>query len=125
MRTAAKVLAFSGVFGLVVSLAYWIVTYEPAGTTLLAFMGTAALVVAAYLLRTGSLDLPEDRAEPSVDEPSDQTMAAFPRGSPWPAGIAVGAILLGGGFVFGPWLLAVSGAVLLATLIGFVRESRS
>ncbi len=125
MTSAYKVFGFSGLFGLAVAGAYWIVTYEWAGTLLLSFMGIAALVIAIYLRRENRGGLAEDDPGAAPGDSSGQTITAFPRGSPWPAGVALGAILLAGGFVYGPWLLVAGGALLLIALLGFARESRS
>jgi hypothetical protein len=128
VRTAAKVFAGSGLFGLAVAGAYWIVSAEPAGTALLAVMGLAALVVAALATRAAprpGAESPADRPDARPAEGAGETVAAFPWGSVWPPATALGAVLAAGGLVFRPWLAIVGGVTLAVALVGLARESRS
>jgi hypothetical protein len=109
---------FLGVGALVVVLAvvYWFVSYEEAGTAMLALAAALSLWCGAYLwLRMRS---PADEPE-AVDEPY------LPHSSPWPFVIGVGAFLLGNGLLVGGWFFTPGAAVLALGVGGFVRQTRA
>ena len=119
----ARFFLFVGGFGLVLAAIYWIVSYELAGTVLLAGFGLGAALLGIRLrierpvraaeaspdgTTAPGLDTPGDGATPFRDEtgrlPGD-TLAPLALG----LGIALGVTAV----VFGPWLL-VAGIVPLA-----------
>jgi uncharacterized membrane protein YfcA len=106
--------AFIAVLGAV----YWFVSYEDAGTTLLALAAGLALLFGVYLFL-------QDRRRPerrtgSAPEPHHY----LPEASVWPFGIGFGVFLAFNGLILGPaWTLP--GAVLVATSLGgFAAQSR-
>ena len=120
----ARFFLFVGGFGLVLAAIYWIVSYELAGTVLLAGFGLGAGLLGVRLrierpgrgadARSGDdtasheLDTPGGTATPFRDEPGrlpGDTLAPLALG----LGIALGLTAV----VFGPWLL-VAGMVPLA-----------
>jgi len=104
--------AFIAILGVI----YWFVSYEDAGTTLLALAAGLALLFGGYLFV-------QDRKRPAADShrPAEEYL---PHSSVWPFGIGFGLFLAVNGLILGPaW--AVPGAVLVATSVGgFVRQSR-
>jgi Cytochrome c oxidase subunit IV len=115
-RVFLGVAAFVAVLGVL----YWFVTYEDAGTTLLALASALGLFFGGYLFlqdrrRTGD-------ARPHDEPPAEEHY--LPESSIWPFGIGVGLFLAFNGLILGlAWTLP--GAVLVATSVGgFVRQSR-
>ena len=104
--------AFIAVLGAI----YWFVSYEDAGTTLLALAAGLALMFGGYLFV-------QDRKRPAPGSRAP-TEEYLPHSSVWPFGIGFGLFLAVNGLILGPaWTLP--GAVLVATSVGgFVRQSR-
>jgi hypothetical protein len=126
VRTTAKVFAASGAFGVGVAALYWFLSYEWAGTVLLALMGVAAWIVAAYAwleLRRSRPRPPADDAEAEPGAAAGEVVDAFTADSPWPIVLAVGVAVVAGGLVFGVPLLVVGTGVCLLAAIGLMRES--
>ena len=104
--------AFIAVIGAI----YWFVSYEDAGTTLLALAAGLALMCGGYLFV-------QDRKEIPATSPEDEPQY-LPHESVWPFGIGLGVFMAFNGLILGPaW--AVPGAVVVATSLGgFVAQSR-
>lgn len=108
--------AFIGVIGAI----YWFVSYEDAGTTLLALAAGLALLFGGYLFV-------QDRKRPAPTSPSGSALPEehyLPGSSVWPFGIGFGLFLAFNGLILGlAWTLP--GAVIVATSVGgFVAQSR-
>ena len=109
LESEVTVFARMAAFGLIVGVGYWFLTYEVAGTVLLATFGIASAIAGIAMFvgrrRFARAAGERDRAErAAAEEP-------VPRPSWAPLGIALG---LGGvalGAAFGPWL-AIAGALL-------------
>ena len=119
--------------GLIATI-YWFVSYEWAGTVLLASLFGSAIffvVVTSALVKSARLSKAADgkggparllRAvvgfedDPEVDPPAplEMTDDLFPTRSIWPLALALAATLLSLGLIFGPWLW-IPGAGLLIT----------
>jgi hypothetical protein len=108
---------FLGLAGFVAVLGaiYWFVSYEDAGTTLLALSAGLALVVGGYLF------LQERKRSGPARSAGEHYL---PEASVWPFGIGFGLFLAANGLILGlAWTLP--GAVLVATSVGgFVLQSR-
>ncbi len=104
--------AFIAVIGAI----YWFVSYEDAGTTLLALAAGLALMCGGYLF------LQDRRQNPSTLPEHEPPY--LPHESVWPFGIGLGVFLAFNGLILGPaW--ALPGAVIVATSLGgFVAQSR-
>lgn len=124
MTTGTKVFLGSAVFGLVVAAAYWFVTYEPTGTVLLGSFALAPLVVVGYVAARarGTRRDPEDRPEAAPAAGADEPVGRFSMDSVWPVVLGAGALLAGGGVVFGLWLFAVGAVVMAVAVVGLARE---
>ena len=109
-------LALAGFIALY-AVIYWFVSYEDAGTTLLALASGLALVFGGYLF------VQDRKAGPAAAAP-EHGGHYLPDSSLWPLGIGVGVFLAFNGLILGlPW--TVPGVVLVATSVGgFVRQSR-
>jgi uncharacterized membrane protein YfcA len=105
--------AFVAVLGAV----YWFVSYEDAGTTLLALASGLALLCGGYLFV-------QDRKTPVPAARPHEEQQYLPHESVWPFGIGFGVFLAFNGLILGPaWTLP--GAVIVATSLGgFVAQSR-
>lgn len=126
MKTEWKLFAGAGAFLVVTASAYWFVTYEDAGTTLLALGVLAVLMVAGWLLvqsrKAGAR--PEDRADATPADGAGD-LGYFPSLSVWPFVIAAGGVVTANGLVFGVWLGLAGGLVLLVGLVGYAVEAGS
>ena len=104
------------VFIAVIGVIYWFVSYEDAGTTLLALAAGLALMCGGYLFVQDRRKTPATFAghEPQY----------LPHESVWPFGIGFGVFLAFNGLILGlAW--ALPGAVIVATSLGgFVAQSR-
>jgi Cytochrome c oxidase subunit IV len=100
----------------VIGAIYWFVSYEDAGTTLLALAAGLALMCGGYLFR-------QDHRQTPAGSPEHETQY-LPHESVWPFGIGLGVFLAFNGLILGPaW--ALPGAVIVATSLGgFVTQSR-
>jgi len=109
-------LALAGFIALY-AVIYWFVSYEDAGTTLLALASGLALLFGGYLFV-------QDRKAGPATASSEPEEHYLPESSLWPLGIGVGVFLAFNGLILGlPW--TVPGVVLVATSVGgFVRQSR-
>ena len=110
----ASVAAFIALIGTV----YWFVSYENAGTTMLALASGLALLLAGwlYLQQRGSSD------GSASDAPVEEDY--LPTASVWPLAIGVAAALTVNGLILG-WAYAAPGAAALALAVaGFVAQSR-
>jgi uncharacterized membrane protein YkgB len=114
---------FGGVaaFIALLTVVYWFASYERAGTTMLALSSALVLLCASYLY------VQERRHPVSAAEPTEATPEAqqyLPESSIWPFGIGLGALLTLNGIIVG-WGYGIPGlAVLLASVAGFVAQSR-
>ena len=100
----------------VLGVVYWFVSYEDAGTTLLALAAGLALLFGGYLFV-------QDRKLGRAPHPEAAELY-LPHSSVWPFGIGFGLFLAVNGLILGlAWTLP--GAVLVATSVGgFVLQSR-
>lgn len=125
MKTSVRFLVFAGVFGIVIGIVYWFITYEPTGTTLLILMGVAPMIM-AYVVwrRTAGQVFPEDEDDATYAEDAGDQLGHFSTGSLWPFVMAGGVLLGLQGFIYGVWLI-FSGLLIFAwATIGLMQESR-
>jgi hypothetical protein len=105
---------------------YWFVSYEDAGTVMLA--GTALMGVFAG----GYLYLQSRRYPPRLEDRPDATVAegagdvdVFPSGTYWPLVLAFGAAMTASGLIFGIWLVLGGLIFFVGGMIGWIAESRA
>lgn len=123
MRTEARLFTGVAAFFAVTAGAYGWRSAEPAGTAALALACLMAALVAFFLhvqhRRHGARA--QDRTDAEVVETAGP-VAFFPPHSPWPVTIALGAVLLALGVVFGLWLALIGLGVLAAGVLGMVLQ---
>ena len=105
---------------------YWFITYEHAGSVLLALCGGALALLAGWLfLQARRLDGP--RPEDGDAEPGDgaEEIGYFPSSSIWPFVAACGIVVLSVGLVFGVWLSLFGGILLAVATLGYAVEANS
>lgn len=126
MRVEWKLFAGAGAFLVATSTVYWFVSYEDAGTTMLALGVLSVFMVAGWLLvQSRRVGL---RAEDRPDaNPADGAgdLGYFPLLSVWPFVIAAGAVVAANGLVFGVWLGLAGGLLLGIGLVGYAFEASS
>jgi len=118
-----RLFAGAAVFFAVTATAYWFVTYEQAGTAMLAASVPAFALVGLWLLvqsrRHGSR--PEDVDATPADGAED--LGYFPSSSAWPFVLSAGVVLLANGLVFGPPIAVIGLLLMVAGVFGFAREA--
>jgi hypothetical protein len=113
-----RIFAGIAVFMAAIGTLYWFVSYEEAGTSMLALSSGLALLVGVFLWR-------HDRAVPATALASHEPEEYLPAASIWPFGIGVSAFLTFNGLILGLGY-AVPGAILMTmSLAGFIRQSRA
>jgi hypothetical protein len=125
MRTSTWFWAYAGAFGFIVGAVYWFLTYEPAGSLLLVFMGLCGLVISGYLfLKVRRTRLPEDDPQAEFADHAGETIGHFSAGSLWPLLMGLGIAIGVQGFIYGRWLLIAGGILFVWATIGLMQESR-
>jgi hypothetical protein len=112
VRVAGRLFAVIAVFFGLVSVVYWFLSEEPAGTAALVFTGALGFLVAFYLLFTAKRiePLPEDDEEGEIAEGAG--VQGFYSPHSWmPLPVAAGAAIIGLGLVFVMWWLIILGVV--------------
>ncbi len=106
-----------------VTVVYWLLSEDPAGTTLLALSIGLAFMVGYYLLFTARrLDArPEDRPDAEISEASGE-VGFFPPHSWWPIAMAAGFAITCVGLIIGPFLAMIGALILVITVLGFQFE---
>ena len=115
-----------------ITVVYWFVAYEWAGTALLAALFGAALsfvLITAVIVpatRSGRLNVPGllgfGEAAEEEQQPLEAAEEGFPAASIWPLGLALGALLIGIGAIFGLWLLVPGIGLTLAAGAGWILQ---
>ncbi len=126
MKTEWKLFAgAAGFFSLTGSI-YWFVSYEQAGTTMLALAVAGLLMIGGWLFlwsrRVGLR--PEDRPDASPDDAAED-IGYFPSSSIWPFVAGGGVVVLSVGLVFGVWLSLFGGILLAVATLGYAVEANS
>ncbi|MDP8936808.1 MAG: cytochrome c oxidase subunit 4 [Actinomycetota bacterium] len=126
MKVEWKLFAGAGAFYAVTTALYWFVSYEHAGSVMLALSVPAFVMVGVYLLlqsrRTGLR--PEDRPDASIDE-GEEEIGYFPSSSVWPLVLALGAVALANSLVFGLGLAALGVGLTVTAAVGYAAEANA
>jgi hypothetical protein len=119
-----RLFAGAAAFYTVTASAYWFISYERAGTAMLAASVPAFALVGVWLLvqsrRHGAR--PEDVGEAGPADAAED-LGYFPSSSAWPFVLSAGVVVLANGMVFGPPIAAVGLLLMLAGVFGYARES--
>ncbi len=123
MKVEGRIFMGICAFFAVTATAYWLLSYEPAGTAALGFTAFMAFLVGYYLLFTSRRidERPEDDLAAEVSDGAGD-MGVFAPYSWMPLAVAASASVTALGTVFG-WWLAITGVIfLLLSVAGFVFE---
>lgn len=123
MKVEGRLFSVVFVFLLIVTIVYWFLSYEPAGTTALALATLLSLLLGFYLTYTGRrIDpRPEDDSQADVADGAGE-VGFFSPHSWWPITVAGAAAVTSLGGVFGWWLFGMGAILLLMAIMGFVFE---
>ena len=126
MRVEWRLFAGAGVFFAITTSVYWFVSYEHAGSVMLALSVLAFLMVGGYLLvqsrRHGIR--PEDRGDATIEE-GDEEIGYFPSSSIWPLVLGLGAVALANSLVFGLGLAALGVGLIVTAAVGYAAEANA
>jgi hypothetical protein len=98
MMIALRLFVSSAAFTAVLAVSYWLVSHDPAGTTLLAFMTAALLVIAGYMFfAERDADLLADKEHATMAQARGEHAGTFVVHSPAPfwIGLSIFGIVLG------------------------------
>jgi hypothetical protein len=125
MKLEAYVFLFVGIFFGCVGLAYWLLSYEDAGSVMLLGSFLLGCVPGVYYLWWSRRmpQRPADDPKASLDDGAG-VVGAFPGSSIWPFVLGLGASFVAAALVFGGWTLGVGLFLAVAALVGVVFESR-
>ena len=125
MRVEALFLVVVGIFFGVIGVVYWFWSYEDGGFLMLLGSMLLGLLPGSYYLWWSR------RMKPRPEDRTDATMAdgagvigSFPSSSVWPFVLGMGLFLMVLSMVFGLWLIAPGGALVISAGIGVTVESR-
>ena len=131
----------TAIYTLTITVIYWFLSYEIAGSALLLSLGMAAIffvVVGFVMIRHARDDPIPDDTRPAnfvqrtlgFDEPEGETVRPplaleddmIPSSSIWPLASAIAALLLGLGLIYGGWMWGPGIAIATVALWGWVTQ---
>ncbi|MBZ6231480.1 cytochrome c oxidase subunit 4 [Streptomyces olivaceus] len=123
MRTEARLFTGVAAFFALTAAGYGWWSAEPAGTAALTVAFLMASLIAFFLRVQHRRRGPraQDRGDAEVHETAGP-LEFFPPHSPWPVTIALGALVLALGVVYGLWLALIGFGVLAMAVSGFVFQ---
>jgi hypothetical protein len=123
VKIEAWIMGLSAAFFVVVTPAYWWLSYDPTGTSALVMTSGLALLTTFYLaFHAGRMEpRPEDVNEAEVIDGAGE-LGFFPPYSWWPLWCALSLVLCVLGVVFGWWLFIIGCGFGAVTLTGWVFE---
>ncbi|HEU0100753.1 MAG TPA: cytochrome c oxidase subunit 4 [Mycobacteriales bacterium] len=123
MKVEGLLFALYAMFLVMASAVYWLLSFDPTGTTCILLSGGLAFIVGYYLMFTARRmeARPEDRADAEISEGAGE-MGFFSPHSWWPIYTAGAFSVTIIGLVFGPWLVLIGLAFLAVTVSGFLFE---
>ncbi len=123
MRLEGLLFAAAAVFYAVITVVYWWMAKEPAGTVGLALTAGLAMLLAFYLLLTSRrLDpRPEDELDAEIEDGAGP-YGFFSPHSWWPLPLGASAAIVALGVIFGWWLVAFGLLGVALSVIGLVFE---
>ena len=127
MKTETKVVLFAAAFVGVIAAIYWFTSYEDAGAVMLAMGAIAYAMLCGYLyLQVRRLNRGPVRPEDDDDGSyvADVEVGYFPAASVWPAALAMGAVLVALGLVFGVWFFVIAAIFIVGAVAGYAVEAQ-
>lgn len=126
MRGESSVFFGVSVFFIAIGIVYWFMSYEEAGSVMLAASALMGLVAGGsiWLLSRHAPSRAEDRSDATIAEGAGE-VGVFAMHSIWPFAVGLSATVFASGFAFGVWLVMVGGAAFVLSIFGYVLESRN
>jgi Cytochrome c oxidase subunit IV len=127
MKVETRLVLFGGSFVGVLAAIYWFTSYEDTGAVLLGVTSLAYAFLTSYCyLQVRRLRRGPPRAEDLGDGvvSGNVEVGFFPAASVWPAAMALGAVLVALGLVFGYWFFVIAAIVLIGAIIGYAVEAQ-
>lgn len=124
MKVEWRLFVGAAAFFAVTASIYWFVSYEHAGTTMLATSVPAFTFIGLWLWFQNRRHDP--RPEDDGDaRPADgaEDLGYFPASSAWPFVLSAGAVVLANGLVFGPPIAVLGILLTVAGVFGYAREA--
>ncbi|MHB1988785.1 MAG: aa3-type cytochrome oxidase subunit IV [Acidimicrobiales bacterium] len=117
-------LVISGFFA-IVAVVYWFWSYETSGTAMLVGTSLLGLLPGSYYYwwSRRMRQRPEDDPKAERAEGAG-VVGAFPSSSIWPFVLGIGVASVALSLVFGFWSALVGFVVVIAAVLGVIRESR-
>jgi hypothetical protein len=109
----------TAVFLLTTAVVYWYLSYEQAGTVMLALGGGLGLIVAGWLWFRW-----RGRPGHETETPDEVAEEWEPHASTWPFWIGLGGATAAAGLAMTPWLIAPGAMVVVVGIVGWVGQSR-
>ena len=124
MKVERRLFLGAAAFFTITASAYWFISYEDAGTTMLAASVPAFAMVGLWLWFQSRKHgpRPEDDKEAGPSDGADD-LGYFPSSSAWPLVFSAGAVVFANGLVFGPPLAVVGLLLMVAGTFGYTREA--
>jgi hypothetical protein len=124
MKVEWRLFAGAAAFYTVTASVYWFVSYERAGTAMLAASVPAFVLVGLWLLVQGRRHgpRPEDLDDASPADAAED-LGYFPSSSAWPFVLSAGVVVLANGLVFGPPIAVIGLLLMVAGVFGYAREA--
>jgi hypothetical protein len=125
MRHEALFLVGVAAFFGIIDVVYWFWGYEQSGTAMLVGTILLGLVPGSYYFwwSRRMKPRPEDKPDAPIEEGAG-VIGSFPGSSVWPFVLGMGLFLVVLSVVFGLWLLAPGGALVISAAVGVTVESR-
>ena len=131
----------TAIYTLTITVIYWFLSYEIAGSALLLSLGLSAIffvVVGFVMIRHAKEDPLPDNTRPAnvlqrtlgFDEPEGETVRPplaledepIPSSSIWPLATAIAALFLGLGLIYGGWIWGPGIGIAIVALWGWVTQ---
>ncbi|HEX2195439.1 MAG TPA: cytochrome c oxidase subunit 4 [Actinomycetota bacterium] len=129
MPEELRVFVRAALYVALVTAIYWFVSYEKAGTLLLGSLLVAAVLFVVVGRSIGRRNWPKasfvafDDEGGDVDPPLEIEEEPVVTVSPWPLLGAAGAMLVGLGLLYGPWLWLPGAGLAIAAGYGWITQT--
>ena len=123
MKSEAWIFGICTTFFVLVSLAYWFITYDWTGTSALVMTALMATMVFGYLFfHANRLDpRPEDRSDAEIADGAGE-LGFFPPYSWWPLWLGLSAAVIFLGLAVGWWIVIIGMGIGIVSICGWTFE---
>ncbi len=123
MKVEWRLFLGASAFFAVTATAYWFITYEHAGTAMLAASVPAFAFIALWLAFQAHKAPPRPSDDGDAAMTVDDDLGYYPSASAWPFVLSAGVVVLANGLVFGPPIAVVGIILMVAGVFGYAREA--